>query len=555
MARFGAGAGASVGGVLAVLAALSPVSAATIIGDPGATCGGLAGAGPDAVRIDSAILQTPSPLAIAERGPTPASRIAPANPAFCKVLGHIEPTDPSAPPILFEVNLPVEWNGRSLQYGGGGFNGVLITGLGLPPAYPYDKASPLARGFVTYGTDSGHESKPGEPPQTFALNAEAFENFAHRSYKRVRDAAVALMVRAYGRAPEKRYFMGSSEGGREALTMAQRYPDDFDGIFARVPVINWTGLLHASMRSGLVTMGEGWIRPAQVKLVADAVLKACDKADGSDDALVEDAVACKARFRVEALRCTEGQGGDACLTDAQVKAVEARLASYKFPFALANGLDDYPGWGVSGEDTPSYGPTGGWISWWLGTSAPAQPPLPNNGIAWIYGAGAIQYVMARDPKLDVTTYRPEDHRARILEVSQLMDSTNPDLGRFRARGGRLIILEHMADYAQSPYAGIRYFENVQRALGKAETAEFARLYTAPGVDHVGSGAPANVDMLGVLVDWVEKGEGPGDLEVAEQKVEAPAFAAIRALPLCQWPAWPHYKSGPVNAASSFVCAP
>ena len=555
MARFRAGAGVSVGGILAVLAAVSSVSAATITGDPAATCGALAAAAPDAVRIDSAVLQTPLPLAVAERAPTPAARITPANPAFCKVLGHIEPIDPNAPPIRFEVNLPVEWNGRSLQYGGGGFNGVLITGLGLPPAYPYDKASPLARGFVTYGTDSGHESKPGEPPQTFALNAEAFENFAHRSYKKVRDAALALMVRAYGKAPEKMYFMGSSEGGREALTMAQRYPDDFDGIFARVPVINWVGLQHAGLRSGLVTMGEGWIRPAQVKLVAGAVLKACDKADGADDALVEDAVTCKAKFRAEALRCAEGQSGDACLTEAQVKAIDTLHASYKFAFPLANGLDDYPGWGVSGEDSPSFGPTGGWISWWLGTTAPAQPPVQSNGIAWIYGAGGIQYVMAQDPKLDVTKYRPEDHKARLLEVSQLMDSTNPDLSRYRARGGRLIILEHMADYAQSPYAGIRYFENVQRTLGTTETAEFARLYTAPGVDHVGSGAPANVDMLSVLVDWVEKGQAPGDLEVAEQKVEAPSFAAIRALPLCQWPAWPHYKSGPVNAASSFACAP
>jgi Tannase and feruloyl esterase len=136
-----------------------------------------------------------------------------------------------------------------------------------------------------------------------------------------------------------------------------------------------------------------------------------------------------------------------------------------------------------------------------------------------------------------------------------MDSTNPDLSAFRAHGGRLIMLEHMSDYAQSPYAGIRYFENVERKLGKSETAEFARLYTAPGVDHVGSGAPANVDMLGVLVDWVEKGQAPGDLEVVEQKVEAPSFAVLRALPLCRWPAWPHYKQGDIKSASSFQCAP
>ena len=555
MARFRAGACVSAIGVLAVLAAVSSASAATITGDPGATCGGLAGPAPDAVRIDSATLQSPSPIALAERGATPVSRITPANPVFCKVLGRIEPTDPNAPPILFQVNLPVEWNGRSLQYGGGGFNGVLTTGLGLPPAYPFDKASPLARGFVTYGTDSGHEAKPGEPPQIFALNAEAFENFAHRSYKKVRDAAVALMVRAYGKAPDKMYFMGSSEGGREGLTMAQRYPDDFDGILARVPVINWVGLMHVEVRSGLVTMGDGWIRPTQVKLVADAVREACDKADGSVDLLVEDPVGCKATFKPETLRCAEGQQDDRCLTEAQIKAINALHSPLKFSFPLANGLDDYPGWGVSGEDNPSFGPTGGWTSWWLGTSAPAQPPVPGNGISWVYGSGAIQYVFARNPKLDVTTYKPEDYKERVLEVSQLMDSTNPDLRRFRARGGRLIIFEHMADYAQSPHAGIRYFENVQHKLGKAETAEFARLYTAPGADHVGSGAPANIDMLSVLVDWVEKGQAPGDLEVTEQKIEAPSFAVIRALPLCQWPAWPHYKSGPVNASSSFFCAP
>jgi feruloyl esterase len=526
----------------------------TLIQDAETACKRLA-SGFDAVKIDATSFESPSKLAVAERGPTPSGRISPANPAFCKVVGHIEPTDPKAPPIKFQVNLPVEWNGRSVQYGGGGFNGVLITGLALPPAYPFDKPSPLARGFVTYGTDSGHESRPGEPPQLFALNDEAFENFAHRAYKKVRDAAVVLMERAYEKKPEKMYFMGSSEGGREALTMAQRYPDDFDGIFARVPVINWVGLQHAGTRSGLVTMGEAWIRPAQVKLVADAVRAACDKADGSDDALVQDPVGCKAAFKAETLRCASGQSGDQCLTDAQIKAIDTLHATYKFPFSLANGLDDYPGWGVSGEDTPAFGPTGGWSAWWLGKAAPAQPPVPENGIAWIYGAGGIQYVFARDPKLDVTTYKVEDHKARLLEVSTLMDSTDPDLGRFRAHGGRLIMLEHMADYAQSPYAGIRYFESVERKLGKEQTAEFARLYTAPGVDHVGSGAPANVDMLSVLVDWVEKGQAPGDLVVAEQKVEAPSFAVVRAMPLCRWPAWPHYKTGPVTDASSFACGP
>lgn len=435
--------------------------------DPKGRCASLAQANAGAMRVDAATLQDATPLGVADRGPTPASRISPAKPPFCRVLGHIEPTDPNAPPIKFQLNLPVGWNGRSVQYGGGGFNGVLITGLGLPPAHPFDKPAPLAQGFATYGTDSGHETKLGEPPQAFALNAEAFENFAHRSYKKVRDAAVLLMERAYGRGPDRLYFMGSSEGGREGLAMAQRYPQDFDGVFSRVPVINWTGLQHAGTRAGLATMGEGWLGSPQVKRVADAVLASCDARDGVADGLVADPAGCKARFDVTALACAPGDAGDdGCLNAAQIKAVQALHAPYRFPFPLANGVAEYPGWGVSGEATPASGPTGGWSAWWLGSAPPALPPRPQNGIAWIYGAGGMQYVFARDPKLDVRAYRPEDHAERVREVSSLMDATDPDLGAFKARGGKLIVLENMADYAQSPYAGIDYVQSVRKRMGR-----------------------------------------------------------------------------------------
>ena len=522
--------------------------------DPAAACAALSGAGKQAIKIDGAALIDPKPLSVAEAGPTPAARITPATPQFCRVLGHIDPTDPNAPPIRFQLNLPLQWNGRSVQYGGGGFNGVLITGLGLPPAAPFDQASPLAKGFVTYGTDSGHQTRPGEPPQLFAANDEAFVNFAHASYKKVRDAAVMVMERAYGARPTKIYFVGSSEGGREGLTMAQRYPDDFDGIFARVPVINWVGLQHAGTRAGIASMGDGWIRPAQVKLVHDAVLVACDAQDGVADALVQDAVGCKARFDPAKLLCAAGASGDQCLSEAQVTAIRTLHAPYKFPFTLANGIDEYPGWGVSGEATKAYGPTGGWSAWWLGAAPPALPPLPANGIVWVYGAGGIAHIFARDPNFDVRKYRPEDFAARVREVSALMDSTNPDLGAFRARGGKLIVLENMADYAQSPYAGIGYFKEVQKRMGEGVTAEFMRLYTAPGVDHVGSGAPSNVDMLSVLVDWVESSRAPGDLVVVEQQPALP-ITVDRSLPLCQWPGWPHYKTGDASSATSFVCAP
>ncbi len=501
--------------------------------------------------IDSAAIIEASAVSVAAQGGTPASRVNPQTPANCKVLGRILPMDASAPPILFQVNLPLNWNGRSLQYGGGGFNGSVTSATGLMVAGRYDQPSPLAQGYVTYGTDSGHQNKPGEAPQAFAANDEAFVNFAHASYKKVRDVAVALTQRAYGRAPYKMYFAGSSEGGREALTMAQRYPNDFDGIFSRVPVINWTGLMHVSNRAGLTTMGDAWLPRAKVELVHNAVLAACDEMDGVKDGLVANPVACKARFDVSKLQCT---GADAanCLTGPQVKAVQSYYASYKFPFALANGVTEYPGWGVSGEGTPAAGPTGGWSAWYVGNSVPSQPAKPDNGISWFFGSGAMRHIFVREPNFDVTKYAPDLYHTRVLEISALMDSTNPDLSVFNARGGKLMMLENMADYAQSPYAGIGYYESVVQKMGRETADKFFRLYTAPGVDHVGSGAPGNVDVLSALSNWVERGQAPSGLIAVDQELKLP-FASLRELPLCEWPTWPRYRSGNVNAASSFEC--
>ncbi len=505
--------------------------------------------------IDSAAIVAASPVGVAPVGATPAGRVNPETPSNCKVMGRILPMDPAAPPILFQVNLPLSWNGRTLQYGGGGFNGTVTTGLGLVPAGRWDQPSPLAQGYVTYGTDSGHQNKPGEAPQAFAANDEAFVNFAHASYKKVRDVAVVLTERAYGRVPYKMYFAGSSEGGREGLTMAQRYPNDFDGIFSRVPVINWTGLQHAGTRAGLASMGDAWLARDKVELVHIAVLAACDELDGLKDGLVANPVACKQRFDVTRLQCSAATGtsANACLTTPQVKSVQTLHAAYTFPFALANGITDYPGYGVSGEGTPAAGPTGGWSAWWSGGSEPAQPAKPNNGIAWIFGSGTLRHVIVRDPSFDVTKYRPELYQTRVLQVSALMDSTNPDLSAFHARGGKLLMLENMADYAQSPYAGIAYYDSVVQKMGRDTVAQFIRLYTAPGVDHVGSGAPANVDALSALSRWVERGQAPDNLSVVEQELKVP-FAVTRELPLCEWPTWPKYRGGDVNRLSSFQCS-
>ncbi len=316
--------------------------------DPAAACSALAApidAGAIGLPTRGASIETTSFVPASAEAPVnplpfvpppPEAVIVPAMPAHCRVVGRIASLDPAAPPIRFQVNLPEGWTGRYLQVGGGGFNGALITGLALPPSARIDRPGPLMRGFVTAGTDSGHANAPGVPLQQFAINDEALENFAHASYKKVRDVAVELMKRRYGKGPDKAYFMGSSEGGREGLTMAQRYPRDFDGIFSRVPVIAWTGLQAAGTRMGTTQMGAGWLSPAHVKVVHDAVLAQCDRLDGLADGVIGDYEGCRRVFDPAPLRCAGG-ATSSCLNDAQLEAVRTLHTPYESDFVLANG--------------------------------------------------------------------------------------------------------------------------------------------------------------------------------------------------------------------------
>ena len=532
--------------------------------DPSAACAalmqpipaGAIGLPSNGATIESSALVAPAALAVRPKvpfsPPPPEIAIAPALPEYCQVVGSIAPVDPKAPPIRFQVNLPTQWNGHSLQFGGGGFNGVLITGLALTPSARPDRPAPLARGYVTYGTDSGHQNAANVPLQAFALNDEALVNFAHASYKKVRDVAVDLMKRRYGAAPKKLYFFGSSEGGREGVTMAQRYPADFDGIFSRVPVINWVALQVAGTRAGSAQFGAGWLSPATTKVVHDAVVAACDARDGLADGIISDYEGCLESFDAAKLRCAAGATAN-CLSDAQYAAVKALHSPTLFGFQVANGVRGYPGWGRGGENSPGTGPVGGWPAWQSGDAPPTLPPGPASSRAWLYGSGAIQYFIAHDPDYDPRGFEPAKFQARMREVSQLMDSMNSDLSAFAARGGKLIISEHMADYAQSPYAGIDYYLRVTERMGQAAADGFLRLYVTPGADHMGMGAPSSVDMVEVLSDWVERGKAPGELVQATHELKPP-FAVTAARPMCRYPAFPRYRGGDTSKAESFACA-
>jgi len=377
-------------------------------------------------------------------------------------------------------------------------------------------------------------------------------NFAHASYKKVRDVAVDLMKRRYGQAPRKLYFFGSSEGGREGITMAQRYPADFDGIFSRVPVINWVALQVAGTRAGVAQFGDGWLAPDKVKLVHDAVAAACDALDGLADGIVSDFEECTRVFDVDKLRCTAGPGAG-CLTEPQVRAVQALHTSLRLNYPLANDVRGYPAWGRGGENAPGSGPVGGWPSWQTGSAPPTVPPGPSSSRAWLYGSGAIQYFIARDPLYDPRRFNPDEFVGRMRALSALMDSTNPNLAAFAARGGKLIISEHMADYAQSPYAGIEYYKTVVERMGQAAADGFLRIYVTPGADHMGIGAPSAVDMVEVLSDWVERGKAPGDLVQAAHELKPP-FPVVAMRPMCRYPAFPRYRGGDAGRAESFECA-
>jgi len=484
-------------------------------------------------------------------------------PAHCRLLGSIASLDAAAQPIRFQLNLPDTWNRKALQYGGGGYNGSLITGLApLRDAAAAD-ALPIARGYATFGTDSGHQASsfPAGEPGAFAMNDEMLENFAFASYKKVRDVAVQLMRDFYGQTPERVYYFGGSEGGREGLTMAQRFPTDYDGIASVVPVINWTGLLHAFVRNEVPQFTD-WLDSAKVPLIAKATSDACDMLDGLKDGVVNDYLDCQGRVDLSALRCPGGQDvGPACLSDAELQLMRSLHAPYTFPFPLSNGLTAYPAWLYGHEDSLD-GTALSLVRWVTGRAPPSAPPDASTAATqWLYGSSWIRYAIARDAGFDVRTYRPQTYQARVQETSALMDSTNPDLSAFFARGGKLIIRENAGDRAQSAAMGFAYYDAVVARLSAAAVERSMRLYVSPASTHGGNAraadggpaVPTMVDLLDPLDRWVTQGRAPDDALVQTLNQTAPPFATLASRPMCRYPNYPHYVAGDPRQAGSYEC--
>ncbi|MEY4761417.1 MAG: hypothetical protein RLZZ200_1273 [Pseudomonadota bacterium] len=476
-----------------------------------------------------------------------------ANGAFCKVLGQIHPVDKSAPDIQFEVNLPSDWNGKMLQFGGGGLNGVLVTGLGHYSRQPTSEATPLKKGYVTLGSDSGHQSEINFDGR-FYMNEEALENYGHKQIKKTHDVAVRLIAAHFGAKPKHSYFIGASQGGHEGFDAAQRYPADYDGVIAGYPAHNVV-MLHLSAwnyaRALQANGGRSWINPEKAKVLVDTVYARCDALDGAKDGIISNLPACESRNAVlkqasarNPLRCPDGADtGDTCLSDAQIEALRRIDTPYEVGFPI---FEDDVGSAVFPKWTPVSGSTfrdGNFDI--LGKDGPLQ------ALQYAPGAATLGIAIARSPSLDVYAgFAPMAYRDRIRELGLKMSANSTDLDGFRKRGGKLIFFHGLADDFISPYSSMQYYARVKKRYGQKALDDFLRFYTLPGTGHVTGKFGAQMSTLDVLEAWVEGGKAPDTLLATDAN---PATRG-RTRPACRYPAWPHYDGkGDLDAAASFTC--
>jgi len=465
---------------------------------------------------------------------------------FCKVTGIIRNATTSTAVFEFEVNLPDAWNGRVLQMGGGGYDGSLVTALGPYTLQPPGEDTPLKLGYVTLGSNGGHRGGRGFDGR-FGLDDEALLNYGKQSIKKTHDVAMAIIRKAYGRAPRRFYFIGGSQGGHEALDAAARYPADYDGVVADFPAYNVT-LLHLGSwnvgRALYADHGSGWMDAAHVKLITDAVMDKCDALDGVRDGIISNVAACDAAFDVRTLRCADGGRGDHCLSDAQLKAVETITSDYNPGFSIA-GMATFPKWPLL-EGAKFAGPSN------FGTvSQPSNPLSGREPLLYSAGDATIKYIITRDPKFDTLRFDPREYKARIAVVASIMDVTDQSLEPFRAKGGKIIMTHGTADDFITPHNSIAYYRRQLAQFGQKRLRSFLRFYVIPGFGHGFGTFNAKFDALPALEQWVENGKPPAGLIAMDGNPHA-----NRTRPLCEYPQYPKFTGAPgtENAAASFTCA-
>ncbi|WP_372450244.1 tannase/feruloyl esterase family alpha/beta hydrolase [Paraburkholderia aspalathi] len=487
---------------------------------------------------------------------------------YCLVSGAINPVDPAAPQIKFQIAMPTVWNNKIMMFGGGGYDGTIPAPTGNVPAGPTAQPTPLGRGYATFASDSGHQANAlGSEDGSFGVNDEAVQNFSGDALKKTRDAAVYLIDARYAvKAPKRAYFAGGSSGGREALAVVQRWPQDWDGSIVLYPA--WAAasldLQFGRITRSLAAPG-AYLDQAKRKVLLNAVLAACDTLDGVADGLISNVAACNTTFNPAtatvngtALRCAGGADtGDTCLSDAQISALNVYNTPITFGYPLASGETQYPGFNVYGADlgvanASALQPTVTTLA--LGTSQPASPMPTTAPYLSVFWDQWIRYFVTRDSNYNSLTVDPQNPgslQARISQLTGLQDVNKTDLSAFNARGGKILMAHGMADALVSTRSTEQYYQRLQATMGASAVANFVRFYEIPGYGHaVSTVYNASWDSLTTLENWVENGVTPPAQTVADT-----AGVPGRTRPLCEYPSFPRYNgSGDVNAASSFTCA-
>jgi feruloyl esterase len=470
---------------------------------------------------------------------------------YCKVMGRIHPVDPAADDIRFELNLPEQWNGKALQFGGGTFDGYLgsTNGRGRTAVGLKSQSVPLTRGYATFGSDSGHHKTYFPLPDAintlnakFARNAERQRNFAGDALKKVHDVAMALMERRYGRRASRMYFIGGSTGGREALRVAQRYPEDYDGVLAAYAAWDQVELDLQFMRTAQALYAPGgFLGSAQTRLIERTVEDRCDAQDGLRDGIISDPAGC--HVPAESLRCRDGRQHHGCLSDAQVHTLETFATPEETAVPLSHGVESIPGYNVlAGADLNH-------------ATGILHFPLKNpvfllNSFGYVIGDDVTRNFLPVGHHFDAREFDTKTGgpwREQLQKEAHEIDSTNANLEPFFAHGGKLILVHGTTDTVIPTNSTVDYYERVQRAVGVAETESSARLYLVPGLGHGFGRFNGGFDTIGTLDAWADKGMAPKDLVVTDNH-------SGRTRPLCEWPTWPKYDGvGDVNKASSFTC--
>lgn len=465
--------------------------------------------------------------------------------AFCRVTLKITPSADSN--IAVEVWLPEQhWNHKFLGVGNGGFAGEI----------GYNSlATAVHEGYAAAATNTGH-SASGIDAQWALGHPEKVIDFGYRAIHEMTLAAKAVLHAYYAMASPESYFESCSDGGREALMEAQRFPTDYNGILAGAPANDWTRLLTNAVRvsRALMLRPSGYFSSAKLPAIQSAVAAACGAESGTHDGFVNNPPLC--HFDPSVLLCKAAETNQ-CLTQPQIDALRAVYA----PMRSATGVLLFPGYSPGGEVGPN-----GWATWIVG-------PAPRQSLMYLFGTRYFTDMVYNNSQWNYANFKVDHGLADATRVtSEALDATDPDLQPFERHGGKLILYHGWSDAAIPPTSTIDYYKSVRSAIGAHAEDSFVRLFMVPGMQHCGEGpgpnsfgqnGPLSVsgpddpqhDIRLALEAWVEKGAAPETIIAAKYQGEGSSRKLVMTRPLCAWPLVPHYKgTGDPDVATSFACA-